>query len=57
MSVESRIRGNLGDLCKGSAKEGKELKLRAKGGSMRLGKQNIKRVMKGIRECYVGTLS
>lgn len=34
MSVESRIRGNLGDLCKGSAKEGKELKLRAKGGSM-----------------------
>lgn len=34
MSVESRIRRNLGDLCKGSAKEGKELKLRAKGGSM-----------------------
>jgi len=24
--------------------------------SMRLGKQNIKRVMKGIRECYVGSL-
>jgi hypothetical protein len=34
MSVESRIRSNLGDLCKGSAKEDKELKLRANGGSM-----------------------